>query len=244
LRRAAVDLVARGRRATWAVGSGEKTLDELALWHGADKSSAGHDFAALYERYLVQRRHAPLTLLEIGVWRGASLRTWRDYFPRGRIVGIDVQEHALAQSGERIEVFVGDQQDPAFLASVLEHVGPLDVVVDDGGHLPELQFASLHCLWPSLKPGGLYIVEDTQTSYREDYGMGWRRAGSTIEVLKSLVDDVNARFHGEPTVLEGLDFLHFHAATCVIGKRSVVPRSSLLSRIDAAAARASGAWTG
>ena len=244
LRHAAVKVAARGRRASWAATRGEKTLDQLALWHGADKSSAGHDFAVLYERYVQPRRRETLTILEIGVWRGASLRTWRDYFPRGRIVGLDLEEHALAQRGERIDVFVGDQKDHGFLASVIEAVGAPDIVIDDGGHRSELQFASLDFLWPLLKPGGLYIVEDTQTSYLEAYGMGWRRPGSTIEVLKTLVDDVNAGFHNEPVVFDALDFVHFYAATCVLGKRASSKRSRFMARMDAAAARETGAWTG
>jgi Methyltransferase domain len=244
LRGAAVRLVAKGRRATWHVRPGEKSLDQLALAHGADKSSAGHDFAGVYETYLEPRRYEPITVLEIGIWRGASLRTWRDYFPNGRIVGVDVNPAAAAQRGERIDVFVGGQEDAAFLAKVIEVVGPPDLVVDDGAHRAELQFASLEFLWPLLRRGGLYVVEDTQTSYLEQYGMGWREPGSTIERLKALVDDVHAGFHDRPVRFEELEFVHFYPATCLLGKSSGPRRSGLRARIDAAAARDTGAWTG
>ena len=68
LRHAAVKVAARGRRASWAATRGEKTLDQLALWHGADKSSAGHDFAVLYERYVQPRRRG----LDPALWGVSS----------------------------------------------------------------------------------------------------------------------------------------------------------------------------
>jgi hypothetical protein len=243
-RRRAIGILADARRAFWAARRGERTLDQLGLWYGADKSSAGHGFTKIYERYLADRRRSAVTVLEIGVWRGASLRMWRDYFPRGRIFGIDISPVTAAQAGDRVEVFVGDQSDSELLARVVEKTGPLDLVIDDGAHRVEQQVPTLAFLWPHVKPGGLYVVEDTHTSYLESYGMGWRQPGTTIAHLTGYVDDLHRGWHEHAASCPDLAFVHFYAGTCVLGKAEPTNRAPVLARLDAVAARRSGAWTG
>ena len=53
------------------------TLDEIGLKYGTDKSSSHHHYLPFYETFMAPLRDAPITLLEIGVYQGASLRTWR-----------------------------------------------------------------------------------------------------------------------------------------------------------------------
>jgi hypothetical protein len=243
-RRLAVDLLVEARRSMWAARRGEQTLDQLGLRHGADKSSAGHGFTNIYERYTAGWRQQPVAVLEIGVWRGASLRMWRDYFPRGHIFGIDISADAAAQASDRIEVFVGDQSDTDLLERVVRHSGPLDLVIDDGGHRVEQQMPTLAFLWPHVKPGGMYVIEDTHTSYLERYGMGWRQPGTTIAELTGYVDDLHRAWHRQAATYLDLGFVHFYPGTCVLGKQAAPKGVSLWARLDALAARRSGAWTG
>ncbi len=63
------------------------TLDALGLKHRTDKASSGHDYLTFFDSFFAPLRDQPITLLEIGVFNGASLRTWEEYFPRGKIVG-------------------------------------------------------------------------------------------------------------------------------------------------------------
>jgi hypothetical protein len=243
-RQRAVDVVVQARRAWWAAQRGDRSLDELGLRHGADKSSAAHDFARVYERYVAGWRQREVTLLEIGVWRGASLRMWRDYFPRARVFGVDVNPLAASQAGERIEIFIGGQSDEDFLSSVVAKTGPLDLIVDDGSHLVEHQMPTLSFLWPHLRPGGIYVVEDTHTSYLESYGMGCRAPDSTIARLTGYVDDLHKGWHSTPATFEDLDFVHFYPGTCVLQKEEPTRTRPIVQRLNAAAARRSGAWTG
>ena len=68
-------------------------------------------------------------VLEIGIYRGASLQMWRDYFPNAEIFGLDIEE--VHVPGPRIQTIRGDQSDADSLAEVGRH-GPFDLIVDDG----------------------------------------------------------------------------------------------------------------
>jgi hypothetical protein len=158
-----------------AVDGAVKSLDELGRANGTDKSSVKHDYLVMYEQALRHLRLTSVSLLEIGVFKGASLRTWRDFFPRGRIVGVDIDPAALQYAGERMEVYLGDQDDPEGLRSFVEAQGPFDVIVDDGSHMWRHQISTMRALLPLVKPGGFYILEDLHTSYgphRREYGVG------------------------------------------------------------------------
>jgi predicted O-methyltransferase YrrM len=204
----------------------QESLYAIAERHGTDKAGPARRFLWVYQAHLAPLRDKAISLLEIGVFGGASLRMWRDYFPGGRIFGIDVNPSAWHHADERIEIFIGDQTDTDFLDSVVRLTGPLDVVVDDGGHEAAQQITTLLHLWPRLKPGGMYAVEDIHTSYLPQYGMGWRQAGSTVEFLKDVADDVNTQWHNQPLVLGDVDSIAFHEYVCVIRKSRVEVASS------------------
>ncbi len=143
-----------------------RTLDDIGLETGTDKSSLHHGYLAHYEQAL---RDLPKIdrILEIGVHRGASLRMWREFLPYAEIVGLDVKDTGVIRADERIVVEIGNQADPAVLRRLVGARGPFDVVVDDGSHIWTHQIVSFETLFPTLVPGGLYILEDVHTSYGE-----------------------------------------------------------------------------
>ena len=89
---------------------------------------------------------------------------------------------------------IGSQVDSKFLASVVEEMGGIDVVIDDGSHISQHVIKSFEILYPMLSPGGLYFIEDLHTSYWPKYGGGLRRKNSSIEYLKHLVDYLNSEY--------------------------------------------------
>ena len=52
-----------------------------------------------------------------------------------------------------------------FLWLALVQDNRYDIIIDDGSHVPQHQITSLACLLPALNPGGLYIIENVETSY-------------------------------------------------------------------------------
>lgn len=148
----------------------------------------------VYEAHLRRFQNRRPTMLEIGVFHGGSLDLWQRYFGAGtRIVGIDIATRAeIFDAPERqIHVRIGDQSDPSFLASVAEEFGPFDIVLDDGSHVPRHQMASLDALWPHVRPGGVYLVEDLCASYWPEYE-GAADGAEFMAFTRSLVDEVNA----------------------------------------------------
>lgn len=174
-----------------------RSLDNIAKSKGTDKSSEIHNYCEKYEKYFPFNRLEPLTFLEIGVLDGESLATWREYYPNATIVGIDINPDCkkYEDPNKKIFVEVGSQDDVNFLKEVADKWGPFDIILDDGSHLNHHVIFSFTSLFEYVKPSGLYVVEDSCTSYWEHYGGGLKKSGTMIEYFKNLVDEVN--FGGE-----------------------------------------------
>jgi hypothetical protein len=164
-------------------------LDDLGIQFGTDKSSAGHDYLRFYEPYLAPLRDQPVRLLEIGILGGASLAVWEAYFANGTIIGADIDRRTLRFARPRVLIEIIDQSNIEHLTQLAIRHGPFDVIVEDGSHMWEHQITSLRTLFPFLKNGGFYVVEDLQTNYglmeAEYRGVA---SLSCVEYLKKLVD--------------------------------------------------------
>ena len=172
---------------------GGRSLFEIGLDCRTGKIMS-HRYDLYYEKHLGPIRFAPLVFLEIGVQRGKSLRMWEEYLPSARISAIDIDEKCESYQSERSRVFIGSQTNRDFLLRVAEASGGhFDVIVDDGGHSMDQQLTSFRVLFPLLRPGGIYVIEDLETSYQEDFGGGPPgKTGTTVAFLKELVDSLNS----------------------------------------------------
>ena len=155
----------------------ETDLGQLFATHGSDKDRNG--YTSLYNALLLPLKFWPMTLLEIGIGAmlpgnssmkgympdsyqpGASLRAWRDFFPKGEIHGMDVQQDCLI-SEPRIATHLCDSTDADSCRAWIDAHPDLafDVIVDDGSHWDVHQLATLRNLFPLVRPGGFYVIED------------------------------------------------------------------------------------
>src|SRR5437899_3288938 len=134
-----------------------------------------HRYLEWYDPVLEHFVPNEIKLLELGIYEGGSLLLWRDYFPRGRIVGIDIQVKVDFFGEERIRVFQGSQQDTGFLSEVARETAPegFDIIIDDASHFGNLtKIAFWHLFDNHLKPSGLYVIEDWGTGYWDDWPDG------------------------------------------------------------------------
>lgn len=220
----------------------EEDLDSIGLRTGADKSSIFHYYTKVYDEYLSKMRHDNICFLEIGIYQGASVKMWEEYFPNAELHFIDINPGYVEYHSERSQYHFLDQSNKKALISLCNSLErPFEVIIDDGGHTMQQQRVSFETLFPFLKSGGLYIIEDLHTSYWKQYGGGGTFKNpkpskhSTINFLKDRIDDLNmigaksqcADKEKAPKSLTDtltiyqneIEYMHFYDSVCIIKKR-------------------------
>lgn len=221
----------------------QENLHILAKIYRTDKRG-GHHYIDHYISHLEVLRNQKIKLLEIGVGGyenplkgGKSLRMWKSYFPKGEIYSIDIHDKTALQE-PRIKIFQGSQVDKAFLERVIDEIGTPDVIIDDGSHINEHVITTFKLLFPKLKDGGLYFVEDTQTSYWPDWGgdsKDMNNPKTMMSFFKGLTDGLNyVEFLDpdyQPTSLnKNITAMHFYHNLVVIKKGKNEEISNILEK--------------
>jgi len=127
-------------------------------------------------------------VLEIGVDKGDGMLQFKELFPNCSICGLDIREDT--PNSPVGNIWIGSQTDTELLDELNKEEGPFDIIIDDGSHVNEHQILTFEYLFPKLKPGGVYIVEDIHTSYWESHGGGYG-TDSFVEYSKKLSDMIN-----------------------------------------------------
>ena len=185
-----------------------------------------------YQHHFARFRDREVHVLEIGVNKGGSLQMWKRYFgPLAQIHGVDIKEKCKQYEEDRIRIWVGDQGDRGFLRELRSALPRIDVVIDDGGHTMTQQIATFEELFPAVSPNGVYVCEDTHTSYWHEFGGGYRSRGSFIEYAKDFIDRLHAWHSRDLESFRVDDFtrsthsVHFYPSMVVIEKRPTEPPS-------------------
>ena len=149
-------------------------------------------YFAVYDALFSRYRGQSVTFVEIGVLGGGSLFMWREFLgPQARIIGVDLNPNAKKWEAHGFEIFIGSQSDPTFWQAFFQRVGPVDVVLDDGGHTFRQQVITTEQVLEHIRSGGMLVVEDTHTSYQRGYGI---RSRSFLQYVKHFLDRINSRF--------------------------------------------------
>lgn len=191
-------MIKKAARAGLSAVPGQLGIEAIGLKFGTDKLA--HGYLPHYDAHFAPLRGQPIKLLEIGIGGyhdpkdgGTSLRLWQDYFAHGQIYGLDIHEKSHHDSA-RIKTFQGSQADPAVLDRVMAEIGTPDIIIDDGSHINEHMIASFQMLFPRLKNGGIYAIEDINTSYVPSYGGSFDDLNSTataMGMVKTLLDSLH-----------------------------------------------------
>lgn len=174
------------------------TLSDLFNKYGSDKARNG--YAPLYRVLFEEMRSRYLNFLEIGIGTmipgarssmvgyalpgyapGGSLRAWRDYFENGYVYGVDIAPDTQF-SEDRIQTFLCNSTDQTETEAWIRdnRIPHMDIILDDGCHASESQISTLRNLWPLLKTGGIYIIEDIFPG---------SHTSSNPELIKSVIGD-------------------------------------------------------
>lgn len=146
-----------------------KTLDQIMLSVRTDKASLYHNYTPVYEHYFEPIRHKEIVLLELGIGdlsslnrEGQSIDAWRIYFSKGRCYAID---NDIEKVKGREGCYHCDQTDEGKLKMLIEEIGRPDIICDDASHIQSNTIKSFEILFPLLKSGGIYAVEDCVTAF-------------------------------------------------------------------------------
>lgn len=121
-------------------------------------------------------------VLELGIYDGGSAAFWFESLQPQKMVALDIESRGdsayfkryIEKRGlaERLKTYwQTDQGDAARLLEIVacEFGAPLDLVLDDASHQYVLTKTSFQTLFPLLRPGGLYIIEDWAWSFWREY---------------------------------------------------------------------------
>lgn len=209
------------------------TLDELAIKYDSDKSSLHHNYCPIYEHYFGPLRDRLIVLFELGIGGyhhidrgGASLRMWYEYFTKAKIFGVDIYAKG-GLNNDRIETILASQ-DSEKLQEIVERVHP-NIIIDDASHINPLTICTFENIWKHLHPGGLYIIEDIESSWSasDAWAQGcddYRNYDypSTINFFRQVCDEINAQYipHYQKRGYDDIESIHFHKNLIVVKKKA------------------------
>ena len=124
-----------------------------------------HDYLKRYNFHFYPIREKVKKILEIGVDKGESLYMWEEYFPNAEIHGLDINKECEKFNKGRVKIHIGDQSNKNFLNDLCEKNNFFDIIIDDGSHIHDHIIKSFTSLYPFLKNGGYYVVEDVVNNY-------------------------------------------------------------------------------
>jgi predicted O-methyltransferase YrrM len=169
-----------------------------------------HNYNYLYAALFSNFKNNTNDILEVGTYKGASLKSWKAYFIKSRIYGIDIDPDTVFEE-DRIKTMIADQNSLDSLSIVNSlWKQKYDVIIDDGWHQPEASVYTMIAFISELKPKGIYVLEDIdQERYRKFYGelaVIFRKYGYYSEYidLPKIVPPTNSGYNYGVLVIENI----------------------------------------
>jgi len=191
----------------------DRTIETLHRNKVGKVSDKWESYLRYYDQIFISLREQPISMLEIGVQNGGSLETWSSYFKSGQcFIGCDIDPNcgSLKYEDSRIHIVVGDANIAASFQTIRSICTDFDIVIDDGSHVSTDILNSFVNYFPLVKPGGIYVVEDTHTLYNDQFGGGILNEFSAYAFFKKLVDVVSFQFWREQLSINTYFRTFFH----------------------------------
>ena len=172
-------------------------IAEFANTNSTSDKLKNHGYQRVYPWFLSHFKKSPIKLLEIGVADSESLELWKNYFENVNLFVIDILPIQI--NDKNVKVFQVDQSKEVELIDFANNVNAkFDIIIDDGSHVPEHQLLTLKNLWNNLKGGGVYIIEDIETSYwgkSSIYGYKFNsNKVNAVNILENIINYINKKF--------------------------------------------------
>ena len=209
------------------VSTKNMNLTDLADQYGSDKGSMKHRYTELYHMLFNPFRHRKINFLEMGLLIGGpemgvdadretkdlpSVRMWMEYFTKANVHGLDVSDFSWFKH-ERFTFHRCDMDNRDEIKTAMENIGEgLDIVVDDASHASHHQQNAFLEIFPRLKSGGLYVIEDLrwQPETYEQPGIT-----KTAAVFRSFIDHREFR-HSDAATAEAFNAMIPDISACIV----------------------------
>jgi hypothetical protein len=175
-------------------------------------SKKWENYFDVYDKILLPYVGKNPKMLEIGVAHGGSLELWLKYFDNAvEMYAVDINKDFLDYKFDvKVNYACVDQGSKEHWDAYLKDKPNFDIIIDDGSHDSNHQITTLITLFSKLADGGIYVIEDTHTSYWSAWGGGLQKQGTFIEFAKGLVDFLHAphiRESAPPALVEAFGSL-------------------------------------
>ncbi|MGV6839623.1 MAG: hypothetical protein ACWA40_05455 [Planktomarina sp.] len=205
-------------------GRGVMNLTDLADRFGSDKGSKKHRYSELYQMLFHPYRDRPIDFLEMGLLIGGpehgidkdrktedlpSIRMWLEYFTQAHIHGLDVSDFSWFEH-PRFTFHRCDMDTRENIKAATQGAGNFDIVIDDASHASHHQQNGFLELFPRVKSGGLYVIEDLrwQPDVMEKDGIT-----KTANFFQTYVN-TGVFTHSDPAVAEAFNDLRHDISGC------------------------------
>jgi len=208
------------------VGRGQVNLTDLADKYGSDKGSKKHRYTELYQLLFLPYRTRKINFLEMGLLIGGpehgvdadrrtddlpSVRMWLEYFTRAHVHGLDISDFSWFEH-ERFTFYRCNMEKRANIAAATREMPPPDIVVDDASHASHHQQNGFLELFPRLKSGGLYIIEDLRWQPKTMEKPGITKTGELFYRYQT----EGVFVHSDPAVAEQFNALRHDISGCFV----------------------------
>jgi predicted nucleic-acid-binding Zn-ribbon protein len=149
----------------------ESKLTDIANNNRVDKGTEhyeAHGYTEVYQKYISSTDN--IGLLEIGIWHCDSIRMWNQYNPNIDVHAVDIDPNVnnFLTGNEKCNIYIGDQGHIGFLNEfIVPILDKIDVVIDDGSHKCQDILTSFAIMYPHLKHGAKYFIEDLHATEAE-----------------------------------------------------------------------------
>ena len=189
----------------------------------------------IYDAHFDRYRGTSVKVLEIGIGGGGSLQMWKWYFGnKAKIYGIDIDPEKLFKEA-RIKTFCCDVVNADDLTTLMESLPRIDIVIDDGGHMMDQQITTFETVYPFISDDGIYLCEDTHTSFFPEHGGGPSRKRTFMGLMKKKVDELSA-YHSRNQIAmtdfgNSVNSMHFYNSVVVIEKGIMATPEKISARV-------------
>jgi hypothetical protein len=143
-------------------------LEEIVDNSRTDKNTI-HSYLPLYQNLLINKKETAKNVLEIGIYKGGSIKLWNDFFTNANVYGLDIMNSDYVWEGIKnnkkiiLHTSIDAYNNDFFINNFLNKNIRCDFMLDDGPHSLEsmVQFIKLYS--QIMTDDGILIIEDVQS---------------------------------------------------------------------------------